>query len=323
VRQRITLNNLNFVERSAEDARSFARAIHGHPTITSFKGGEDFPYKYVDTLFSALATLPALESITLFSRGHHTGPEESALANPESLTNLLRSPSLRSVCFTSFYFTRALCQAAANAFMEGTAVTKIEFRVCLFSDEESATIMASGLRRNTSIASIHLATPSALPPNFMLPPFLGCTFRIDIVAMLQDNATLESLSILSQNFSTIEDYFVLVTALQHNATLKSLDLRGPGKHKLTNDAEKQMAALLKKNYALEKLPGFDLQGDVGAVLRLNEAGRRYLIEDGSSISKGVEVLSNVKNDLNCVFLHLLENPRLCDRRAVEMVNAGG
>jgi hypothetical protein len=62
---------------------------------------------------------------------------------------------------------------------------------------------------------------------------------------------------------------------------------------------------------------------VDAILRLNKAGRRYLIEDGSSISKGVEVLSKVESSINCVFLHLLENPRLCDRRAVEnFVNAG-
>jgi hypothetical protein len=51
------------------------------------------------------------------------------------------------------------------------------------------------------------------------------------------------------------------------------------------------------------------EGSVGglrAILRLNEAGRRYLIQDGSSISKGVEVLSRVNIDINCVFLHLLE-----------------
>jgi hypothetical protein len=55
-------------------------------------------------------------------------------------------------------------------------------------------------------------------------------------------------------------------------------------------------------------------------LRLNGAGRRYLIEDGSSISKGVEVLSAVSNEIDCVFLHLLENPRLCDRSAVEVAS---
>jgi hypothetical protein len=65
-----------------------------------------------------------------------------------------------------------------------------------------------------------------------------------------------------------------------------------------------------------------LAGDVGAILRLNAAGRRYLIEDGSSISKGVDVLSRVNNDINCLLLHLLENPRLCDRSAVEIMSTG-
>jgi hypothetical protein len=425
VRQKITLINLSVAARSAEESRSFARAIHGHPSITRFKGGQDFPYESVDTLYSALATLPALESIRLASRGHHTRPdEESALANPESLTDLLRSPSLRSVNFFRFYFTRALCQAAANAFMEGSSVTGLEFVQCSFSDEESATIMANGLSRKTSVATIEFARNqelrsfrmARLPPGATLLPLHGCTglnpvflslgqntrlktlivgiscsmkeslctaiqnglgmnetveililenaplsdstaalwcralsflrtnktiktfkiklkdvtesclsaFRLSIVAMLQENATLECLSIESQNSSTtIEDYCVLLTALQDNTTLKFLDLPGFGELELTNDEDKQMAEHLKKNYALEKLKGFDVDGDLGAILRLNEVGRRYLIEDGSSISKGVEVLSSVNNDIDCVFLHLLENPRLCDRRAVEMVSTGG
>jgi hypothetical protein len=117
-----------------------------------------------------------------------------------------------------------------------------------------------------------------------------------------------------------DEYLLLVTALQHNKTLKSLDLRCRKYLVLTHEEDKQMAALLKKNYALENLPAIDPDnrlGDGGAILRLNEAGRRYLIEDGSSISKGVKVSSAVRSDINCVFLHLLENPTLCDRSAVE------
>jgi hypothetical protein len=108
----------------------------------------------------------------------------------------------------------------------------------------------------------------------------------------------------------------LVTALQLNMTLKYLNLKGCQRLTLTHDEDKRMASLLKKNYALEILPGISLKNlknraeDVGAILRLNAAGRRYLVQDGSSISKGVEVLSSVDDDINCVFLHLLENPRL-------------
>jgi hypothetical protein len=77
--------------------------------------------------------------------------------------------------------------------------------------------------------------------------------------------------------------------------------------------------VLKKNYWLEAIPRLrqDGAGDIRSILQLNAAGRRYLVQDGSSISKGVDVLSNVSNDINSLFLHLLENPRLCDRSAVE------
>jgi hypothetical protein len=109
---------------------------------------------------------------------------------------------------------------------------------------------------------------------------------------------------------------------QHNTALKSLSFTREPTIQLNDNYNKQMASLLKKNYALESLPDINhWEEDVGAILRLNAAGRRYLIEDGSSISKGVEVLSRVNDNINCVFLHLLDNPRLCDRRAVEMVTA--
>jgi hypothetical protein len=91
---------------------------------------------------------------------------------------------------------------------------------------------------------------------------------------------------------------------------------------LNDDESKEMASLLKKNYALMILPDVCRVGDVATTLRLNAAGRRYLIEDGSSISKGVDVLSKVNNDIHCVFLHLLEHPRLCDRSTVEIASTG-
>jgi hypothetical protein len=435
-RQKITLTLIShFADISAwhaEDIRSFARVICGHPTITAFYCKGMSPYEALDALYSALTTLPALESVFL-----STSLEDGITSAPETLTELLRAPSLRSVCFNRFYFTRALCQATANAFMEGTAVTKLEFITCSFSAEECVVMMANGLARNTSVSyikvelypneALYSVLATALPSNStlrrldfgqqyehggpdsssvflalgkntglntircgfglmdeslctamqnglgmnatleslelnhhttlsVLDAALWCralsflrtskvlkslTINIDnlatrsyvsafcshIAAMLQENASLERLSIGWTSIVTsikAEEYFVFVTALQHNKSLNYLSLKGNNERvRLTHDEDKQMASLLKKNYTLESLPIIYEGGDVSAILQLNNAGRRYLVQDGSSISKGVEVLSSVNNDLNCVFLHLLENPRLCDRRAVEMVSAGG
>jgi hypothetical protein len=65
----------------------------------------------------------------------------------------------------------------------------------------------------------------------------------------------------------------------------------------------------------------DLGQYIGAIFRLKKVGRRYLIEDGSSISKGVDVLSECcEHNTNCVFLHPLENPILCYRSVVYIVS---
>jgi hypothetical protein len=449
VQRRITLD-IELIETDEEtddsmwrvqEVKALARAIHGHPTITSYRDGGNFPYESLDVLYSGLVTLPALESIRLSNSGRQARPEdESALAHHESLTELLRVPTLRSVCFDDFSFTRALCQATANAFVEGTAVTKLEFGGCSFSAGECAAIMANGLARNTSVSDIRVVVPlgqglysaleTALPLNstlrklsFVVNPYqddpdlddyrdwssifsalenntglktlivgdfrsmdeslcaamqngLGTNetlesleiknvslcddnaalwsralsflrtnkalkslkvgvergvtesclsaFCIDIVAMLQENTSLESLSIQSLQFNSKaeNEYIALVTALQDNTTLKSLNITKcyGTSLPLTRDDDKQMAKILKKNYALESLLDIHRLGDVGAILRLNAAGRRYLIEDGSSIWKGVKVLTSVSNEINCVFLHLLENPRLCDRSAVEVAS---
>jgi hypothetical protein len=428
-----------------EEIRSFTRVIRGHPTITCFDSGNMVPYEASDALYSALATLPALESLYLYA------PQEDGMTfpNPETLTELLRVPSLRSVYFYRFYFTSTLCRAVAKALIEGTTVTILQFNDCSFSIGECAAILANGLARNTSVSYIKVeryrdealnsVLATALMSNSTLQhldlghrnndggPDLSLIFlamrentglktlmcecnsmdeslctamqnglgmnetlerlnlrqvtlinvnlwgkalsflstnqalkiltvRLDynatdscasafcshIAAMLRENASLETLFIeLPLYFvAVIAEYIGLVTALQHNSTLKTLSVHHHEFLTLTHDEDKQMASLLKKNYALERIPIMDASllkknyaleripimnegGDVGAILRLNEAGRRYLVQDGSSISKGVDVLSSVNSDLNCVFLHLLENPRLCDRRAVEMVSAGG
>jgi hypothetical protein len=428
VRQKVTLKSSPSSFWCAEDFRSLARVIRGHPTITHFQDDSSFPNEASDALYSALATLPALKSVKLYAPPDN----EMTLANPESLTELLRVPSLRSVFLRGFYFTSALCQATANALIEGTEMIDLDFTNCSLPAGECAAILANGLSRNTSVAKILVASrfdealngalAEALLSNSTLQEldfevfpfddnpravvdwspiflalgkntglqtlsldmynsmdeslcaaikdglstnttiqqlklksvdlydditaplwrrafaslrthkFLQClticatesfysTLRSDIVCMLQENASLVSLSILNWHNAKAEDYIALIAALQHNTTLATLIFR-PCKFKLTGDDDKLIVKMLKKNYALETLPEMQNRQDASAILRLNAAGRRYLIEDGSSVSKGVEVLSAVCSDVNCVFLHLLENPRLCDRSVVESASDG-
>jgi hypothetical protein len=147
---------MNHGRWDVEDVQAFGRAIRGHPTITSFDSNRHFPYKCMDLLFSALVTVPSLKSIDISHRYLYGRiDDESTLANPESLTELLRLPTLRSVVFYSFIFTPTLCRALANALMEGMVVTKLEFEGCSFSAPECVGMMANGLSGNASVSQMH------------------------------------------------------------------------------------------------------------------------------------------------------------------------
>ncbi len=107
--------------------------------------------------------------------------------------------------------------------------------------------------------------------------------RFQIPDLFRGNTTTECTSRgETQRTKKVITVIAIATALQPN-TLKTLGLYYSNASLQVNDAEsKQMALLLKKNYGLERLPDInqhDLAGCVGAILRLIEAGRRYLIEE--------------------------------------------
>jgi hypothetical protein len=144
-----------------------------------------------------------------------------------------------------------------------------------------------------------------------------------------ENTFLESLTIIDYSSSAIkvEEWLALLSALELNTTLKTLGFQSGCFEDMyfSVDEANQLVSILMKNFGLERLvpdiPCAD-DGRVKAILRLNRAGRRYLIKDGSSVSKGVNVLSAVSDEIDCVFLHLLENPSLCDRRTAETSTKG-
>jgi hypothetical protein len=207
----------------------------------------------------------------------------------------------------------SLCTAIKDGLELNETLESLELEDVPLSDDNAALWCRafSFLRTNKALKSLRVYVQRGVTESCL------SAFHIDIATMLQENTSLESLSI--QSWKAVE-YMALITVLQHNTTLKTLHFSDFARLLLTDDEDKQMAEVLKKNYALASLPNIHLEeraGDVSAILRLNDAGRRYLIQDGSSVSKGVEVLSAVRSDINCVFLHLLENPRLWDRSAVE------
>jgi hypothetical protein len=146
---------------------------------------------------------------------------------------------------------------------------------------------------------------------------------MDAIALLKSNTALVFLEIVNHGILPV-DYFKALSLLKCNSTLKTLHLSCSLDH-LSCSVEfedgkgsetEQLLSAVKKNYGLESLGGCieARVPTVGAVLRLNSAGRRYLVQDAASASKGCALLSAVSDDLDCVYFHLLENPSLCERR---------
>ena len=52
---------------------------------------------------------------------------------------------------------------------------------------------------------------------------------------------------------------------------------------------------------------------ISTLYRMKQAGRHYFHTDAGDISKGFQVLEAAKDNLTCLYLHLLENPVLCER----------
>jgi hypothetical protein len=141
----------------------------------------------------------------------------------------------------------------------------------------------------------------------------------DAATLLQDNTALQSLDIFSHSIRPV-DYFQTMSCLKGNVTLKMLQLScffklEDGDDKCCEEAAELVSAI-QKNYGLESL-GSDIESQVPlvcAVLRLNSAGRQYLVQDAASTANGCALLSAVSDDLDCLYFHLLENPSLCERR---------
>jgi hypothetical protein len=235
------------------------------------------------------------------------------------LLSLGMNTTLKSLdAYISDRFGDELCAAITSGLTKNTTLENLTLTGMLPRDDDgaaSARNALSFLRTNTTLKSLTVF--------FVVPDRNGSytsAFRLEAVKMMEDNPCLESLSITSNNKIKLDELLEVLSALQLNTTLKTLGFEYYNRSIYFSDDEvNQLVSILRNNYGLERLSEISCADDrtVKATLKLNGAGRRYLIEDGSSILKGVDVLSAVRDDINCVFLHLLENPGLCDRRIVD------
>jgi hypothetical protein len=199
IRQKITL----IVHFLPMDGSAFAGTIRGHPTIQRFETGDTFQLESFGILASALATMPALESLllrhALFENEEYEPPENHpAVEHPEHITMLLLSLSLRSVEFRHFRFQNLLCQAVALALKTGSPITYLDLDECNFSDGGGGAIVHA-LQKNSTLKTLRVAHT-----------LLGDGIYDALTSILLVNTTLTDLIVCSQSGSStsLHPFFV-------------------------------------------------------------------------------------------------------------------
>jgi hypothetical protein len=273
----------------------------------SIVGNDFFNGLFCDGITTALVVNTTLIKLRL------RVPSEEGGRWLQPLFGVMRiNTSLKSLDVNDFHLTDELvCGALRDALATNSALESLTLHCPQSLDETSLLSWRKTLpflRSNATLKSLTISLNGDLL-NSQVAPFCS-----DTVAMLQGNTTLECLVIRRGGIGP-DAYFAALESLQSSSVLKTLRLSAV----LTLMGEKEMnqvVSLVKKNYSLVNLDvgllELDKTGELGTLLRLNQAGRCYLIKDAASIAKGVEVLIGVSDNLGCLFYHLLNNPTLCD-----------
>lgn len=183
--------------------------------------------------------------------------------------------------------------------------------------DRSWRLIAPALVDNTSIKVLHLQG------------FLSAKICRRTIRYLESNTTLRELYI--KNCQGVKTLLRCVSSLGNNRGLKELHINHPNPPPtLTTEQGETALEHLRGNYTLGVCP-FNIQEcsdldnaearrrrdllefKMQTLLKMNRLGRSYLQEQNPSRVKGARFVAALGDDLNCVFLHLLEFPMLLSR----------
>ncbi|CAB9511591.1 NACHT domain [Seminavis robusta] len=178
--------------------------------------------------------------------------------------------------------------------------------------------IAPALRVNRSLKSLRLLSD------------VGQAGAVQTARALSGNSTLQTLEVwtcdkescCNEHNHNHEDDCVIAQSIEElggNTTLQALCIDTcPTQHSkgISEEGCRRLSAALKTNMGIEDL-GVALdrvaffKPTIESIARLNAVGRKYLKAHAFDQAKGVQVLSKVNDSLDCIFLHLQENPSLC------------
>jgi hypothetical protein len=276
LRHKIKLNLKNIHSLTGFEVRAFAGAIIGNPFTKKIEVfGSDIPARYLEVLSLSLATLPALEDVSLQREGNRVFVQlEDHTTMP--LYVLLQARSLRSVTFgTRFVITREVVQHLLVA-LNGSTVTRLNFDGCYFLDQSHVDI-AHALQSNSWLTQVEF-----------LDSRYDDAFYVEIEQVLRLNTTLTDLTIacrygVSRDGESRVSNLPMITALGVNTTLKNVRFEIVGEdNRITSEA---MRHSLETNSTLESLSLV-----LNATLPVSESYWLNLLRETLTVNTSLEFL---------------------------------
>ena len=171
-----------------------------------------------------------------------------------------------------------------------------------FNDDDAHSLLQM-LRHNNGLKCLELRG-EVIPRNALL------SFSMALAD--NKNSSLEKLTISFQTGPT-SSLAQFATHILAQPRLKKFCF-GP----CSEEDVKMLAGCMSKNFSVEEFTVWGKgvskkKSNLQVITKLNRLGRRYLIEQGPECRiSGINLIATVRDDLDCLFYHLRENPLLCD-----------
>jgi hypothetical protein len=159
---------------------------------------------------------------------------------------------------------------------------------------------------------------------FMCVKLPGIEFQPETYYTLETIPTLMSVSLHNHRLEHAAPIIARLLTVCPNIAKVDMACTEPAQSSLDSSHFTGLLDAAKESYVLKKfttrfhpLRPNDLslkhfETEMARIVRLNSAGRIYMQTQPTNTRRGYTMLGKVSDDLNCLFVHLRENPALCD-----------
>jgi hypothetical protein len=256
-----------------------------------------------DDLAAALICHPSLQEI------YFSGcvPSEESMATLEPIASAIakiQTLEVVEIVETTFPPSGAWTGVSLGELCQSESLKVLRVRGVRFLGDQDIQLMAQALQNNKAMKELWILSCEL--------GFAGVGSAA-LARMLRVNTSLEILGLNRLCFN--DQAIALADALKENSTLRGLHLCLRDGLSSKRKIAESFAELMEDNYVLQTMSGFYGGDQVEFYLRLNQNGRRNLLQNSNSSKKQwLDALCSQSDDVSALFYLLSRNPSLCKFR---------